>query len=187
MDYTLGVNVDNITLIGPALTASGNSQGNHLIGNALNNTLNGNGGNDTMEGGAGNDTLVGGGGSDSYVLTRGMGHDTLVENDTSAGRIDVASFGADIAANQLWFRHIGNDLVLDVIGTQDQAVFTNWYLGNAYHVEQFRSGDGKLLQDTQVQSLVNAMAGYAMPAEGQMTLTPEIQVALMGVMAASWH
>jgi hypothetical protein len=63
----------------------------------------------------------------------------------------------------------------------------DWYLGNQYHVEQIKSGDGKLLQDTQVDKLVQAMAGFTPPAMGQTSLTAAQQTALAPVLAASWH
>jgi Ca2+-binding RTX toxin-like protein len=74
-----------------------------------------------------------------------------------------------------------------IIGTADKATVQNWYLGNAYHVEQIKSGDGKLLQDTQVDKLVQAMAAFAPPAMGQTSLTAAQQTALAPVLAANWH
>ena len=73
------------------------------------------------------DTLAGGAGSDTYVLARGHGADRIVEDDASAGRTDVALFGADIAADQLWFRQVGNDLEVSVIGMADSFIVDNWY------------------------------------------------------------
>jgi hypothetical protein len=67
------------------------------------------------------------------------------------------------------------------------ATVQNWYRGSAYHVEQIKSGDGKLLQDTQVDKLVQAMAAFAPPAMGQTSLTAAQQTALAPVLAANWH
>ena len=76
--------VENLTLIGAALQATGNSLANTLAGNAGNNLLNGAGGNDTLTGGAGVDTLLGGAGNDTLVWNAadakfdgGTGTDTL--------------------------------------------------------------------------------------------------------------
>jgi hypothetical protein len=123
----------------------------------------------------------------SYVMARGYGIDSIVENDSTAGNTDVAVFAADIAADQLWFRQSGSDLKVDVIGTADEFVIKNWFSGGQYHVEQFKSGDGRTLLDSQVQNLVNAMASFQPPAAGQTTLTPTYQNALGGVIAANWH
>ena len=59
VSYTLGANVDNLTLTGSAnIDGTGNGDVNAIIGNSGNNTLDGGAGADTMTGGAGNDTYV---------------------------------------------------------------------------------------------------------------------------------
>jgi len=170
ISYTLGANVENLTLTGSAAING--------TGNALANALSGNSGNNTLAGGAGGDT---------YLAYRGMAQDRIVENDVTAGNTDVLSFGAGIANDQLWFRHTGNDLEVSIIGTADKATLQNWYLGDAYHAEQIRSGDGKTLQHTDVDKLVSAMAAFAQPGMGQASLTASQQTALAPVLAANWH
>ncbi|NKM26348.1 M10 family metallopeptidase C-terminal domain-containing protein, partial [Rhizobium laguerreae] len=59
-NYTLGVNVENLTYIGTAAFVG--------TGNSLANTITGGVGNDTLNGGAGADTLIGGAGNDIYVV-----------------------------------------------------------------------------------------------------------------------
>jgi Ca2+-binding RTX toxin-like protein len=172
-NYTLTANVENLTLLGN-LNAGG-------TGNTLANVLAGN---------AGNNTLAGSAGGDTYQAYRGMGQDRLVENDANdatAGNTDVLSFGTGITTNQLWFRHTGNDLEVSVIGTNDKATVQNWYSGNQYHVEQIKLSDGKMLLDTQVEALVQAMAGFTPPPMGQTSLAASQQTALAPVLAASWH
>ncbi|WP_411877770.1 calcium-binding protein [Polaromonas sp. YR568] len=132
-------------------------------------------------------TLTGGAGSDTYTAYGGMGQDRIAENDATAGNTDVLSFGTGIATNQLWFSHTGNDLAISLIGTADKMTVQNWYLGNPYHVEQIKTSDNKVLLDTQVEALVQAMAGFTPPAMGQTTLTSAQQTALAPVLAANWH
>ncbi len=163
----------------------GGSYNDILIGNAGVNGLTGGAGNDTLNGGAGADTLAGGVGNDTYVLGRGYGIDTITENDATAGNTDVAQFAADIAIDQLWFQKVGNNLEVSVIGSTDKFTLSNWYLGDQYQVEQFKAG-GKTLLDSQVQNLVQAMAGFAPPAAGQTTLPANYQSSLAPVLAANW-
>ncbi|WP_338847542.1 putative Ig domain-containing protein [Massilia sp. W12] len=67
--YTLGANLENLTLSGSsAINGTGNAQNNLLIGNSAINSLNGAAGNDTLDGGAGADKLAGGAGNDVYLL-----------------------------------------------------------------------------------------------------------------------
>lgn len=187
---TLGNNVENLTLTGSsALNGTGNSLNNVLVGNAGANSLTGAAGNDRLDGLAGADTLTGGVGNDTYVFGRGYGADTVVENDTTAGNNDAAQFLVGIAAEQLWFRRVSgtSNLEVSIIGTSDKLTVKDWYLGSAYHVEQFRTSDGKTLLDSQVQNLVNAMAAFAPPPGGSSNLTPEQRAQLEVVIAANWH
>jgi Ca2+-binding RTX toxin-like protein len=136
----------------------------------------------------GNDSLTGGVGSDTYLLGRGYAADTVVENDATAGNTDTARFLSGVAAEQIWFQKVGNNLEASIIGTSDKLVLQNWYLGSAYHVEQFKTTDGaRTLLDSQVENLVNAMASFAPPAAGQTTLPQNYQDALAGVIAANWQ
>lgn len=183
----LGDNIENLALTGAtAINGAGNALNNVMTGNSAANTLSGGIGNDTLNGGGGNDSLIGGKGNDIYTLGRGYGNDTIVENDTAAGNVDIAQFNAGIATDQLWFRHVGNNLEVSVIGTGDKMIIQNWYSGAQYHVEQFKSGDGKVLLDTQVDVLVNAMAVYTPPALGQTILPQNYQDTLAPVITANW-
>jgi VCBS repeat-containing protein len=59
IDYTLGENVENLTLSGTAdLNGTGNALANTIVGNAGANLLDGGAGADTMSGGAGDDTYI---------------------------------------------------------------------------------------------------------------------------------
>ncbi|NMG35399.1 RTX toxin [Azoarcus sp. TTM-91] len=142
---------------------------------------------DMLNGGAGNDTLNGGRGNDTYLFARTGGQDTLYDYDTTTGNTDVLAFGADIAADQLWFQRNGNNLDISIIGTTDKVTVSNWYVSNAYHVEQLKTADGLTLLDSQVNALVSAMAAFAPPSSGQTTLPQGYQDALSSVIAANWQ
>ena len=189
LTYTLGTNLENLTLTGTsAVNGTGNTLNNVLKGNSGVNSLSGLAGNDTLEGLGGADTLTGGTGNDTYVLGRGYAADTVVENDATAGNTDIAQFLTGVTADQIWFQKVGNNLESSIIGTSDKLVIKDWYLGNAYHVEQFKTTDGaKTLTDSNVQNLVNAMASFAPPAAGQTTLPTNYQSSLAPVIAANWQ
>ncbi|OAI23420.1 calcium-binding protein, partial [Methylomonas koyamae] len=189
ISLTLGSNVEYLTLTGTAgINGTGNTLDNRLTGNSAANSLSGLAGNDTLDGQGGADTLTGGTGNDTYVLGRGYGADTVVENDATVGNADVAQFLTGVSADQLWFVHAGNNLEVSIIGTSDKLVVQNWYIGSANHVEQFKTTDGNLtLLDSQVESLVSAMAAFAPPSSGQITLPTNYQTALAPVIAANWQ
>jgi Ca2+-binding RTX toxin-like protein len=80
--YTIGNNVENLTLTGAA-TING-------TGNTLNNTLTGNTADNILDGGAGNDTLIGGTGNDTYIV-----------DSTSDVVTEAASAGTDLVKSSV--------------------------------------------------------------------------------------
>ncbi|MBK7022985.1 MAG: hypothetical protein IPH41_05540 [Sulfuritalea sp.] len=158
-----------------------------IDGGAGRDVITGSAGDDVIAGGAGIDTLSGGAGNDGYRLGRGDGVDTIVENDATPGNRDAAEFLAGIGREQIWLRHVGNNLEARIIGTSDKLIVQDWYLGDQYRVEEFRSADGGRLLDSQVENLVQAMAAFAPPGAGQTALPPDYQEALAPVIAANWQ
>ena len=68
LSYTLGANVENLTLTDSAVVGTGNGLDNTIIGDAVANTLTGLGGNDLLNGGGGADRMYGGAGDDTYLV-----------------------------------------------------------------------------------------------------------------------
>lgn len=167
--FTLATNFENLTLTGTtAINGTGNSVANILTGNSANNTL------------------MGAAGNDTYVFGRGAAADTIVDTDSTSGNTDVLSFLSGVATDQLWFRHVGNNLEVSIIGTLDVVTISNWYSGSANHVEKIKTADGKTLLDSNVENLVSAMAAFSPPAAGQTTLPLNYQSSLSSVIAANW-
>jgi len=89
VSYTLGDNLENLSLVGSATTGSGNALDNTLTGNATGNTLSGGAGNDVLDGDLGADSMDGGAGDDIYFVdnagdvvleSTGNGNDTVVSS-----------------------------------------------------------------------------------------------------------
>lgn len=165
----------------------GDAGADRFFGGAGDDRLFGGEGDDLLWGDGGDDELTGGAGSDTYRFGRDYGHDTVVENDTAVGVVDSVYFDPDITIEQLWFQQVGNNLEVDIIGTQDSLTLSDWYSGSQHHVEQFKTNDGSILLDSQVQALVQAMAAFAPPVAGQTSLTGEQAQALYPVIAVNWH
>ena len=132
VSYTLGNNVENLTLTGTAaINATGNSLNNVLVGNSGNNTLNGGTGNDSMSGGAGNDTYVVNATGDSVIENANEGTDTVqssvsyilganVENVTLTGSSAVNATGNSL--DNVLTGNTGNNVLTGGAGNDTYVV-----------------------------------------------------------------
>lgn len=143
-------------------------------GNELANIITGNRGDNILTGGRGNDTIIGQAGNDTYRFSRGDGIDTIIDSDATQGNIDVLELSG-IHQQNLWFRHVGDDLQINVMGTADQIVVKSWYGTGAQEstgrIERIKTADGLNLHDTDVEQFVQAMAGFAAPSAAQTSWT----------------
>lgn len=179
ISYRLGSNVENLMLLD-----GGNLNG---TGNALDNTLIGNSGDNQLTGGLGNNTLIGGNGSDTYRLNRDYGMNTVTESvDPAGGTADRVQMGLGILREQVWFSKAGDDLVVQIIGTDAHAVVENWFSAGM-SIEEFRLVSGRTLVAADVNTLVDAMSAFAPPAFGETTLSNETKTALGSVFADTWN
>lgn len=81
--YTLGDNVENLTLTGTnAIDGTGNSADNVIVGNTADNVI---------DGGAGNDTMTGGSGADTFVVSADNDADTITDFAVGTDKIDLSA------------------------------------------------------------------------------------------------
>ncbi|HEY6135632.1 MAG TPA: calcium-binding protein [Rubrivivax sp.] len=159
ISYSLGANVENLTLTGAANTSG--------FGNALNNVIVGNSGHNYINGGAGADAMYGGLGNDSYVVDNvgdsvnegvGAGTDTVfssigytlgsnVENLTLTGVAAINGNGNALAntlrgnsANNVLDGKAGADAMYGGLGND------SYYVDNVADVvgENFNAGIDKV-------------------------------------------
>jgi Ca2+-binding RTX toxin-like protein len=103
VDWTLGDNLENLTLLGTRnLDGNGNGLNNRLTGNGGANILSGGNGNDTLNGASGNDTLTGGTGADTFAFTTPLNALRNIDNVT-----DFSSGTDKIQLSPAIFREIG--------------------------------------------------------------------------------
>ena len=151
--WTLGANLENLTLTG---TAASNATDNTLA-----TTLRGNSAANVLTGGAGNDTYVVSTGDDKYLVNRGEGQDLISENDGTVGNSDRLLYDATINPLDLVLSRQANDLRLAIHGSTDSVTLQNWYSAPTMaQVETIQAGNGQTLLSTQVDQLIQAMAGF---------------------------
>jgi Ca2+-binding RTX toxin-like protein len=133
-DYTLGDNVENLTLApasdnwggtgnGLNNVIKGNAGGNFLDGGAGNDTIDGGAGNDYITGGTGNDLLTGGAGKDTFRFAPGSGRDTITDfSKIDHDAIDITAYmkaGAKVIVTD-----VGTDVQISFSGTTDAITLT---------------------------------------------------------------
>jgi VCBS repeat-containing protein len=107
ISYTLGANVENLTLTGTAsINGTGNELDNVIVGNSGNNVLSGLAGDDTLTGNAGNDTLDGGTGSDT--MAGGAGNDTYLVDNMGDIVTEALNAGTDLVQSSVTYTLTGN-------------------------------------------------------------------------------
>ncbi len=147
----------------------GSAYNDVLIGDGNDNTLYGVAGNDTLHGGSGNDTMIASVGEDTYHFASGDGQDTFQGSDAAGikGTDKYLFDSGDFDKEHIWFQKSGNNLVVKMLGSTDSITFKDWYdaQGNLNkHIRGFEV-DNTFLNASDVQRLVNAMAGFT-PNDG---------------------
>jgi len=140
-----------------------------------------------LVGGKGNDWLYGSYNSDTYVFNRGDGQDTIVETYSYNNAIDIIQFGKGINPKNLWFERSGYDLTVSINKTDDRVTVKNWYNGSASRIEEFHLANGKILLESQVQNLVDAMAAFNASSSAEWHFIPAHKQQLDMMIAASWQ
>ena len=97
LTYSLGANLENLTITGTAPNATGNDLANIIIGNTASNVINGGAGNDVLDGGIGNDTLIGGIGVD--FMAGGVGNDSYIVDNTDDVITENSDDGTDYVSS----------------------------------------------------------------------------------------
>jgi serralysin len=151
INYTLGANLENLTLTGSAVSGTGNAAANTISGNALSNMLNGGGGADILIDTKGNDTLDGGAGAD--VLTGGLGNDTFVFRAGQAQGDMITDFLGNGAA-------VGDSLQFVGFGTAAQGASFTRMDTTHYQIHSGLDGHNEIIGIAGIDKLVVHASDY---------------------------
>jgi hypothetical protein len=119
------------------------------------------------------------------LFGRGDGKDLVQDN---SGVADKLLYDAGINPLDLVISRQVNALRLAIHGSSDQITVRNWYVGTTNRTETIQAGNGQTLLSTQVNQLIQAMAGFTQ----QTGLTWDQAIdqqpqQVQAVLAASWQ
>jgi Ca2+-binding RTX toxin-like protein len=168
-------------------TILGGQAGDQIVlGSSDADLIDGGAGHDTLRGNRGKDYLMGGDGNDIYRFAAGDGQD-IVNNLSNAPATDNDVLNIEgIARENLWLSRQGDNLVIDVTGSEDSITIQDWYSNSAQQLDSIQAGSTALLAN-KVDNLVNAMAAFGAPAGGEISLTPTQREQLNVIIAANWQ
>lgn len=151
---------------------SGNALDNRVVGNSGDNVLLGCDGNDVLVGGKGNDVFDGGLGNDTFVFNRGDGNDTICRGFTTPDDIDTLAFGEGITLEQLSFRADARqrNLVISIAGSDDSVTVSDYITRRDGVLDRITLASGQVLDNSDIDRLIDAMAAFSSTGLGQMTL-----------------
>jgi Ca2+-binding RTX toxin-like protein len=145
IDFTLGDNIEALSLAAEGLTGTGNAEANTIFGFTGAETLNGAGGDDDLRGEAGDDILDGGAGADA--MQGGAGDDAYTVDDAGDTAVENADEGTDSVTASVSFTLGANLENLTLAGqAADHLSGTGNALANAITGDagdnQLSGGDG---------------------------------------------
>ncbi|MEM8561040.1 MAG: calcium-binding protein [Pseudomonadota bacterium] len=156
-----------------------------IDGGAGNDAITGTDTADVIIGGAGNDTLSGRGGSDIYHFALGDGRDVILNDDSDATSNDELKItGVDY--DDLWMSRNGDDLVVDIVGSNDQVTIKDWFVSDDSQLDAIHAEDYILVRN-QVDALVSAMAVYDVPEGVDAVIPQETRDGLDSVLTTTWQ
>jgi hypothetical protein len=112
-----------------------------------------------------------------------------IDNATNDGTVPAGQFqlGAGVDQTDLWLLRSQNDLVLDVLGTQDSLTVTGWFGTNASaKLADVIGGDGARI-DTAIAQLTAAMAAYQSSNPPATMSAIPTDTTLQSALAAAWY
>ncbi|WP_249157470.1 calcium-binding protein [Bradyrhizobium sp. KB893862 SZCCT0404] len=159
-------------------------------GSAANATLTGNDyGANVFQFGSGAETAYGGARSNVYQVTTSTGQ-AQINLSAATGSKNEIDFLSGITDQNLWFEQAGNDLKIDLLGSNTSTTISNWFSGSAGSMQAITAGGLKI--DSQISQLVQAMATYSAnnagfdPTSASIHTLPN-DTALQGAVTAAWH
>ncbi|MCK1331317.1 hypothetical protein IVB57_23620 [Bradyrhizobium sp. CW9] len=139
--------------------------------------------------GAGAETVYGGARNNVYQITTSAGQ-AQINLSPATGSKNEIDFLSGITDQNLWFEQSGNDLRIDLLGTNTSTTIGNWFSGSSGALQEITAGGLKI--DSQLSQLVQAMATYSANNTGFDPTNSTLQAlpndgGLQSAIGAAWH
>ena len=178
------------TLVGITNVVTSGSNDTLTAGSGT-DTLTANGSGATLIAGSGTDQLIDSNSGGFYQFGRGDGTAVIVNGASGAtSPSNELDFGAGVSDEQLWFARSGNNLQIDIMGTNSAVTVNGWFSNAGNNLQEITAGGLEI--DSQVSNLVQAMATYTAtnfafdPTASGNTQAPN-DPTLQTAIASAWH
>ena len=124
------------------------------------------------------------------LFTAGDGRDLFFVWDPDwRNAHDTIRFGEGIDHRDLWVSYnTDEDLVFDIVGTDQQLAVENWQRGVWARPEVIETASGYTLSESGIQQLVSVMAQFSNGAPSAGVLEdPAVQAQVSQAIAAAWQ
>ena len=159
-------------------------------GSSTNSVLTGNDfGHNIFEFEAGSELANGGARDNVYRVSSDTGQATIDLPEVAASKNEL-DFAGTITSSNLWFQQSGDDLEIDLLGTNTNVSIKDWFSNSSNPLQEITASGLKL--DSQISQLVQAMATYSQghagfdPTSSSNTTAPA-DTSLQNSIASAWH
>ncbi|MDE1464081.1 calcium-binding protein [Spartinivicinus poritis] len=132
------------------------------------------------------ETFTGQTGNDTYQFTAGDGQDTINNTTPTPDTDNDVLKLSGITKDKLWFKKEGDNLAVDVLGSDDQITISDWFAEESAQLDAIET-ESFVLSRAKVDSLVQAMAAFNDYETADGNMVAEVHTSLTPTLTAAWQ
>lgn len=103
---------------------------------------------------------------EDFIALEENGFTFLISN--SHGNVDIENgdliFNSEVTTSNLWMKNVDGDLIINVLGTDEEIVVSNWFNGE-HGINNIVTADGVEISSEQIENFVNQMSQFGQPED----------------------
>lgn len=103
---------------------------------------------------------------EDFIALEENGFTFLMSN--SHGNVDIENgdlvFNSEVTTSNLWMKNVDGDLIINVLGTDEEIVVQNWFNGE-HGINNIITSDGVEISSDQIENFVNQMSQFGQPED----------------------